>query len=93
MTWLYVLRDDRGKVLYVGMTGSPRRRFAEHRRRSAWWKEVASASLRPFATRSEARAAEHKEIGRLDPEHNVMRIATWSAMVTAALARAKESAA
>lgn len=87
MSWVYVFWGDADRALYVGMTDNPRRRFNEHRLRASWWAEVRGATLYPFASRALARTAEHGEIARLDPAHNVMRLSSWPERVTAAIAR------
>jgi excinuclease UvrABC nuclease subunit len=70
-TTLYRLRDEHGKLLYVGIAGNPGRRFEQHADTKAWWPEVARVDLEHFDTRDEALIAETIAIVNEEPAYNI----------------------
>lgn len=68
---LYRLFDETGGLLYVGITGQPRRRLAAHRHSQPWWSEVSRVEIEPHADRTSARAAELRAIRHERPRYNV----------------------
>jgi predicted GIY-YIG superfamily endonuclease len=71
-TTLYRLRDSQGKLLYVGISGNPGRRFHQHSKDKPWWPQVASSTMEHFDTRREAEAAEMDAIKTERPAFNVV---------------------
>lgn len=72
---LYVYRDHRGAVLYVGITDRGIQRSTEHHQQAAWWDLAASATFEHFQDRAAAVDAEAEAIRRFRPyfnaQHNV----------------------
>lgn len=71
-TTLYRLYDERGELLYVGISVRPFDRFKQHRGDKGWWHDVASTRLEHFPTRDEAARAELHAIQSEGPKHNVV---------------------
>src|SRR6266540_418135 len=70
---VYILRNQAGQALYVGMTsGTAERRLMDHRR-ADWWQEVAEIEIEEFATRWAALEHERALIALLRPVHNHRR--------------------
>lgn len=69
-TALYRLYDARGWLLYVGITGDPDARFAQHKADKPWWREVVSKSVEWHGTREAAAAAEIAAIRSSEPKYN-----------------------
>lgn len=81
----YRFYDDADRLLYVGVTDNPGKRFAQHR--SAPWGYLAQTfSLEWFRTRGRALSAEHHAIEREGPLYNGDRAECFEG--TAADARA-----
>jgi predicted GIY-YIG superfamily endonuclease len=82
-TSLYQYRDERGFLIYVGITSRGILRQAEHNRRAEWWPFVRTQSVEHFPTRDEALAAERRIIeterppfnAQHNPDHEVRRAA------------------
>ncbi len=70
-TALYRLRDDLGRLLYVGISSNPLRRWPEHAAAKSWWPDVTDLSMQWFKTRTAALEAEAAAIRRERPLHNV----------------------
>ncbi|MEU3665778.1 GIY-YIG nuclease family protein [Streptomyces virginiae] len=70
-TALYRLRNDRCRLLYVGISDAPLRRWPEHAKDKEWWPEVADFSLEWFESRGAALAAEAAAIRAEAPKYNV----------------------
>lgn len=72
-TTLYVihsmLNDD---TLYVGITGSVRRRFKQHSRKKPWWGESELANLECYDSWDSACEAEFDRIKYWKPVHNII---------------------
>ncbi|GFE20075.1 GIY-YIG nuclease family protein [Streptomyces nigrescens] len=71
-TAVYRLRDQTGRLLYVGISDDPLRRWPEHAKDKPWWPEVANFSTEWLASRPEALAAEASAIKLEKPLYNVV---------------------
>jgi len=69
-TWVYVLSDVAERVLYVGLSASPSRRFDEHRTTKIWWNEVKEIRHIWFPDRLSAIDAERMLIKTHTPAYN-----------------------
>lgn len=69
-TTVYIYRDAREVILYVGVTERGHRRAEEHSAK-VWWTEIASASFIHVATREAALNLEALFIETLHPLHNI----------------------
>lgn len=70
-TALYRLRDQRRKLLYVGISNNLAWRWKTHAADKEWWPEVATRSIEWFPTRDRALAAEAAAIRTERPLHNI----------------------
>ncbi|MFJ3812253.1 GIY-YIG nuclease family protein [Streptomyces sp. NPDC090073] len=70
-TALYRLRDASNRLLYVGVSEAPLRRWAEHSKDKPWWPLVTALTLQWFGTRTKALIAEAHAIRTERPLHNV----------------------
>ncbi|GAA3267945.1 GIY-YIG nuclease family protein [Streptomyces lavendulae] len=70
-TALYRLCGHDERLLYVGISEAPLRRWPEHAGDKAWWPEVANFSLEWFESRPAAHAAEVAAIRTEAPKYNV----------------------
>lgn len=68
MSWVYRCFDVDGHLLYIGRTGSPRRRVTNHRSTTSWWPEVARMS---WERHKDAELAELLAIVNEHPRYNV----------------------
>lgn len=59
------------RLLYVGITGDLKARFATHAALKPWWPDVARKTVGLYATRDEAAEAELVAIRTEDPLHNI----------------------
>lgn len=62
--------DASGRLLYIGCSMDPARRFGVHRCVAPWARQVANITLEWFDSREEAEAAEAAAIARENPPHN-----------------------
>jgi predicted GIY-YIG superfamily endonuclease len=69
-TALYRLYDSTDQLLYVGITGDPKVRWAQHAADKTWWPEVSRRDVEWVATRAEAEGAEREAIATEKPTHN-----------------------
>jgi DNA-binding transcriptional regulator YhcF (GntR family) len=69
-TALYRLYDAERSLLYVGITGQPSPRFAQHSADKPWWPQVEHREVEWFDTRSLAAEAEVAAILNESPAHN-----------------------
>lgn len=70
MANLYRHYDDRGRLLYIGISiGGPQRQRA-HSSRAAWWRRVRKIMIEPHDTIAAARVAEMMAIAAEGPEFN-----------------------
>jgi len=70
-TTLYRHFDSADVLLYVGISGSPGRRFDQHAGEQSWWSEVARTSMEHYPSRTDALAAERQAITAEQPRYNV----------------------
>lgn len=78
-TALYRLYDAEGRLLYIGITDNPRRRWVQHaaKQADAWWPDVARKSIEWFPSRGAAEAAEVRAIEREGPPYNSRHVVNW----------------
>ncbi|MGY6019564.1 GntR family transcriptional regulator [Streptomyces spinosirectus] len=71
-TALYRFIDDSDRLLYVGITSNPAKRWADHRRYAAttWWPLAGRADVDWFDSRKDAAAAELRMIRTQAPLYN-----------------------
>lgn len=69
--FVYKLFDERGRLLYVGMTSRGPSRLVEHHRKKPWFGDVAEVTFERFETRSLAAKHERDTILRSAPLYNV----------------------
>ena len=70
-TTLYRLFNDRGELLYVGITDHGLVRWSQHQKSKVWWHEVKDIQVEHFGLREDALAAEKWAIGSESPRYNV----------------------
>lgn len=68
--YVYWFTDEHHRIIYVGMTGNPIGRFAQHRYQP-WAAEIDKYAYQVFATYDDAAATERAAIVALRPCHNV----------------------
>lgn len=69
-TTLYRTFDDRGRLLYVGVSFGPFLRLEQHEKNASWTRYVATITLERYGSREEAEAAEKRAIQEEDPVFN-----------------------
>ena len=69
-TSLYRYYDDRGALIYVGITGRGIARNEEHNKSKAWWPFVAHQDVQHFPSREAALAAERAAVLANEPPFN-----------------------
>jgi predicted GIY-YIG superfamily endonuclease len=74
--WLYRFYDVDGSLLYIGVTQRGEERFADHRKRKAWWPEVAATTRQVYGTRADVLTAERHAIYREKPKYNIVHAGT-----------------
>lgn len=76
-TALYRLYDANDRLLYVGITAHPDRRWIEHAldKRGSWWSDVHRKSVQWMESRAEAEEAERLAIKTETPLKNVRHAA------------------
>lgn len=67
---LYRFYDRSGRLLYIGITWTPRERWRRHRRLKDWWPEVASVTVECFPAEWLALNEELRVIKAERPVHN-----------------------
>ncbi|NXY94470.1 GIY-YIG nuclease family protein [Streptomyces sp. BR123] len=72
-TALYRLFDEEGRLLYVGVTSNPSKRWSFHKRKKAWWPLVRIREIEWYLSRTEALTMEAQEIATKRPLHNADR--------------------
>lgn len=70
-TALYRFLDQDDQLIYVGISNSPRSRWADHAADKPWWSDVVTREVEWFETRKDAERAERREIGAHDPKWNI----------------------
>lgn len=73
-TALYRLFDAEGRLLYIGISANPERRWTRHAGQKKWWNAVAKKEVEWHNTRADAEAAETSAIANEQPRHNVTGI-------------------
>ncbi|MQA17309.1 MAG: hypothetical protein GEV09_25250 [Pseudonocardiaceae bacterium] len=68
-TAVYEISDGSGRVIYIGMTGDPKRRMLQHSDKY-WWPEDPEVSVEWYGSRAQARWVEAEEIRRHQPPAN-----------------------
>jgi len=71
-TYVYLASDERGRLLYVGITSDIYRRFGQHAAKAVWYPKMAHLATELYATRDQAARRERQLIERYDPPHNIM---------------------
>lgn len=73
--WVYICRNAKGSVLYVGLTSCGLRRFAlGHSKTAPWWADVATIDVEHLPTRKDAQSRERDLIVELEPLHNIVHL-------------------
>lgn len=70
-TTLYRFFDENDLLLYVGISGNPGRRFAQHAGDKPWWNQVALSTMEHYDDRESALRAERQAIRNECPQYNV----------------------
>lgn len=70
-TAVYRFYDADDRLLYVGMTETPKARWTWHRKRSSWWPDARRREIAWYDSRAEAAAIETQAIRTEAPLHNV----------------------
>lgn len=71
MAELYRHYDEKGTLLYVGISLNTIKRLAAHRTASAWFDEISRIEIERFPTRMEAMMAERAAIRNENPVYNI----------------------
>jgi len=69
-TSLYRYFDERGRLMYVGITSGGGRRADQHQASAPWWTEVRTATIEHYPDRRSALTAESIAITAEAPIHN-----------------------
>lgn len=69
-TAVYRLYDADDRLLYVGITTNPQRRWWQHARDKHWWPEVTRKTVEWFETRKSAERIEKIEVEEEEPVYN-----------------------
>lgn len=72
MNQLYRHFDDKGKLLYVGISLSALARLCQHRVHSEWYARIRNVTIQNFDTREQALEAERLAIQNEKPLHNII---------------------
>lgn len=68
---LYRFFNERGRLLYVGITNSIPGRFTAHRNTKGWWSEVDNCKIEFWPSRPDLEEAERAAIAAEDPRYNI----------------------
>lgn len=74
-TQLYRHFDEKGRLLYVGISLSAVKRLSQHSDKATWFFDIAKVTIESFPTREAALAAEKLAIRTERPVHNVAHVA------------------
>jgi hypothetical protein len=69
-TEVYRLYDDRGDLVYVGLSLRMAERMSQHRMQSDWWESVTRIEIERFPDRCGAEKRERELIAMERPKHN-----------------------
>jgi GIY-YIG catalytic domain len=69
--FVYVAREESGRVLYVGTTTDIKARLATHARKAPWWNSKSHVDVLELDSAARAAAAENDLICELDPPYNI----------------------
>lgn len=69
---VYRFFDARGRLLYVGRSANPKRRFAKHAAEQPWWHEVDRWQVEWFPDGAAAAVEETQRIRRDEPLYNIV---------------------
>jgi excinuclease UvrABC nuclease subunit len=69
---VYRMYDEDGRLLYIGVTCSMKRRLYAHRKATPWFHEIACLTSVPFEHRRAAFEAEAAAIRAEQPLYNVL---------------------
>lgn len=72
---VYRLFNYAGALLYVGISGNPKGRFAQHAADKPWWRAVARWSVQWYPDRATALAEEARAIAKEVPAFNIAGVA------------------
>lgn len=70
---VYILYDEDGVPLYVGMTNALLQRFQSHRNSAPWWGEVSRVTFREMPSRGASLDEEERLIEVLAPRWNIRK--------------------
>ena len=73
--FLYRLRDEAGRLLYVGITRNVKQRMGMHRYEQPWWQLVSEREIEEHPDRAAAEKAERDALATEAPAFNVMHTA------------------
>jgi hypothetical protein len=76
--FLYRLWDSARRLLYVGVTNSPRDRIKEHKAEKPWWYMVDDVTTETFSTREDALRAERVALATESPIFNFKHSEHWA---------------
>lgn len=83
--YVYRLRDNEGRLIYVGCTYEPEARMKHHNKTMWWANQVARIGIKVYPSREEGLAAETEARTNEHPRWNVesrwMQNATWTAQM------------
>jgi hypothetical protein len=73
LTYLYRHYNEKGVLLYVGISLSVTYRLSQHKQNSHWFKDIAKVKIEQFPNREAALEGERQAITKENPKHNIMR--------------------
>ena len=68
--WLYVIRNGRGKILYIGISYDATNRWTQHQKDKPWFDQAASFERIWYPTREAVELAESAMISHYRPPYN-----------------------
>lgn len=69
---LYRHYNNEGDLLYIGISLSSIARLMQHRRKAAWFDEIANIEIETFDSLQDCKAAEKRAIRNEGPRHNIV---------------------
>lgn len=70
---LYRFYSDDGRLLYVGISKNPGKRFDQHSQEKSWWPEVRGITVEWYPDRESVVSAERRAIEIERPRYNIQR--------------------